>query len=398
MTITNNNHPALLGTPPKNRRGNKKSTIFSSAQRYSPFEFQRNRRSQRGKGDDLLVMKKLLCGILIAFSIVASSCKKDPPKVETTPGKTFSNGVFVICEGNFTYGNAGATFYHRDTKQVETNIFQAINGYPMGDVFQSMYSDGIHYFLTVNNSQKIEVVDASTFKTTTSITGFNSPRYYLPYMDKAFVSDFGADGIWVLDENMRIKSKIATSGWTEQMVLFNEELFIAKVKNGYCILVIDPANEKIKDSIPVGEEPQWIVKDKEDKLWVLCNAYRKTKAANLHRIDPVTHKVLLTLSFPSTNDAPSRLKLNTTMDSVLFLDNGIYRMGINETSLPSQPLVKAGVHKYYGLGIDNATGIIYGSDALDFTQPGIVFRYRADGTPIDSFRTDPGPGDFHFVK
>ena len=335
---------------------------------------------------------------LLAITILFSSCKKDSPKQTSTNGKTFSNGVFVVCEGNFTYGNAGVSFYHRDTKQTETNIFQTINGYPLGDVFESMYGDGSHYFLVVNNSQKIEVVDASTFKTTTSITGFNSPRYYLPYNEKAFVSDIGANGVWVIGSDMKIKSKIPASGWTEQMVIFNNELFVTKVKNGYCVLVIDPVNEKITDSIPVGEEPQWIVKDKEDKLWVLTNAYRKTKPANLHRIDPATHKVLLTLTFPSTTDAPTRLKLNATMDSVLFLDNGIYRMGIDETSLPAQPLIKPGVHKYYGLGIDNATGIIYGSDALDFTQPGIVFRYRADGTPLDSFRTDPGPGDFYFVK
>ena len=334
----------------------------------------------------------------LVLALLFSSCKKDTPQPKTSSGQAFSNGAFVVCEGNFTYGNAGVTFYHRDTKKTETNIFQTINGYPLGDVFQSMFGDGSHYFLVVNNSQKIEVVDASTFKTTTSITGFNSPRYYISYKDKAFVSDFGANAISVLGSDMNIKSTIPVSGWTEQMLVYNDELFVTKVKHGYCVLVIDPVTEKIKDSIPTGEEPQWIVQDKENKLWVLCNAYRKTRPANLHRIDPATHKVLLTFTFPTTNDAPTRLKLNASMDSVLFLDNGIYRMGINETQLPAQPLIKAGVHKYYGLGVDNATGIIYGSDALDFTQPGIVFRYRADGAPIDSFRTDPGPGDFYFVK
>jgi hypothetical protein len=118
----------------------------------------------------------------------------------------------------------------------------------------------------------------------------------------------------------------------------------------------------------------------------------------LHRIDPATHKVTLTLNFPSLNDAPSRLKINASGDSLYFLDNGIFRMNINATSLPSAPLISPGKHKYYGLGIDAVSGIIYGSDALDFTQPGIVFRFRADGTQIDSFRTDPGPGDFYFVK
>jgi hypothetical protein len=138
--------------------------------------------------------KNILLGIITLLAITA--CQKDPPKPVVTNGEKFENGAFIICEGNFTYGNASVSFLHRATMQVETGLFKKINGYPLGDVFESMYADGQRYYMVVNNSQKIEVVNAADFKSAGSITGFNSPRYYLAYKDKAFVSDLGANGVW----------------------------------------------------------------------------------------------------------------------------------------------------------------------------------------------------------
>ncbi len=342
-------------------------------------------------------MKRINYFILILSIGVLAACKKETPATPTNTGETFANGVFIVCEGNFSQGNAAVSFFHKDTKQVEPDVFSKINNYPLGDVFQSMYGDGSHYFLVVNNSQKIEMLDAQTFKTQKSIQGFNSPRYYLPFQNKAFVTDFGANAIWVLDADQNIKSKIPVSGWTEQMLVFNNELFVTKVKHGSCVSVIDPVNEKVIDSIPVGEEPQWIVKDKEDKLWVLTNAYIKSKPANLQRIDPATRKVLSSFSFPSVNDAPGRLKINAGLDTLYYLDNGVYKMGIHDAQLPTQAFVASG-KQCYGLGLDLATGTIYASDAIGFTQRGIVFRYASNGTLLDSFRCGIGPGDFYFVK
>ena len=51
---------------------------------------------------------------------------------------------------------------------------------------------------------------------------------------------------------------------------------------------------------------------------------------------------------------------------------------------------------FYGLGIDPYSGDIYLGDAIDQVQRGVVYRYKADITVIDTFRTGINPGFFCF--
>ena len=140
--------------------------------------------------------------------------------------------------------------------------------------------------------------------------------------------------------------------------------------------------------------------DKFNKIWVLCDGgWVKSGTGGripmLQRIDPSSRKI--DESFSLTSDAnPSRLTINATGDSILFINAGIWKLGVNQTSVGDHPILAAGKHLYYCLAVDPGTSEIYLSDAIDYQQNGIIYRYSSLGAKIDSFKAGIIPGSFCF--
>ena len=103
-------------------------------------------------------------------------------------------------------------------------------------------------------------------------------------------------------------------------------------------------------------------------------------------------------TFPSTQDAPSKLCINPAGDRLYFINGGIYSMGIADGSLPAQASIAKGAHNWYGLDIDPQTGAIYATDALDFQHKGFLYRFLPGSTtPAASFQVGMIPGEMVFL-
>ncbi|NJK94136.1 MAG: hypothetical protein HC905_03645 [Bacteroidales bacterium] len=81
-------------------------------------------------------------------------------------------GVFILNEGNYTYGNSSLSFYNTQSRQISNQVFFKTNGFPVGDVLQSMTLMDSLAFLVVNNSGKVLVMNANTFKFKAIIQGW----------------------------------------------------------------------------------------------------------------------------------------------------------------------------------------------------------------------------------
>jgi hypothetical protein len=71
-------------------------------------------------------------------------------------------------------------------------------------------------------------------------------------------------------------------------------------------------------------------------------------------------------------------------------------MSICDTALPALPLVAEDAHLLYSLAINPKSNEVFATDAIDYQQRGLVLRYQADGTFIDSFRAGLIPGAMVF--
>lgn len=331
---------------------------------------------------------------LISLSLLFFACKKDKPSSSTssipvTPSA--SKKVYVINEGQFNSNNASISLYDPATGNVTEDYYKAQNGINVGDIAQSMNYINEKFYIVVNNSNKILVCDKQ-FKKTAEISGFTSPRYILPINNsKAYVSDLYSHSISVVDLNSNAKtSEIELHSSSEQMVMIDNKVFVTT--NNYpstnYIYIIDATSNTLIDSVNVGQNATNIVLDKNNKIWVLGN--------NLTRINTQTHFVVeLSLNVSNTYYS-SKLCLNKTKDTLYYLNTNIYRMSINDNTLPTSALINAGSKNFYGLGVNPNDYNIYATDALDYIQKANVYVYSSKGVELKNFKAGISANGFYF--
>src|SRR5688572_26424296 len=125
---------------------------------------------------------------LLAGTTVLSSCGKEDD--DPIADREFGNGVFVTNEGQFQKSNGDVSFIDKPSKAVEQTLFLTVNGRPAGDVVQSMTFHNGKAYIIVNNSNKIEIANAATFKSEGVINGLKQPRYMVISNNKAYVSSW----------------------------------------------------------------------------------------------------------------------------------------------------------------------------------------------------------------
>ncbi len=342
-----------------------------------------------------MTMKKLR--LLLLGTVLLVGCRKDKPEPPIdTPITVGARGVYITNEGNFGWGNAGVSYFDAGTGTLAEDLFQPANGEGLGDVCQSMRLFNGRAYLVVNNSNKVEVVDPNTFTRIATITGFNSPRYFMPVSNgKAYVTDLYANAINVVDLGSHtITGSITCPGWTEELALAYGKAFVTNKTRDH-VYVIDTGTDLLVDSIAVSRGGNSIVEDANGKLWVACSGGGGTQPA-LYRIDPIALNVEASFVFGSSADSPWRLSINGDHGVLYFLNGHVYRMAITDAALPAAPFIAADGRNFYGLGVDPSSGTVYVADAIDFTQRGRVFRYTTDGTFVNDFLAGRIPNGFTF--
>jgi DNA-binding beta-propeller fold protein YncE len=328
-----------------------------------------------------------------------SACDKAPktPDITVIPG-SISGGVFIVNEGNYMQGNAEIGFINNGLKQRLDNVFQSANNRNLGDVFQSMNIINDQAYLVINNSGKIEIINPNTFKSIGAISGLRSPRYIIKVgSNKAYVSDLYDNNIFVIDlqSNLIIK-KIPVKGWTEEMLSLNGYTYVTNVRSSK-IMVIDVFTDEIIDSIITPFAPKNILKDLNNRIWVLCGDVNAID--NKHfiiQLDTLNKNIAKKLLINTPNTAANRLRINKYGNTLFWIDEGVFKMNINDTLLPVNPIINKENRLFYGLGIDPNFNEIYVSDAKDFNANSDVYRYSFSGQLLGKFTSGKITGDFYF--
>jgi len=338
------------------------------------------------------------------LAILLTSCTKKTVH-PTTP--TFQKpGVFIVNEGNFTTGNASLTWYLPEKDTVSRDVFYIANKVPLGDVanFMTTYND--KGFIVVNNSGIVYVIDLYTGAFLGKISGLTSPREILILnKNSAWVSDLFNKYISVVDLNTyRITRTIDLHGRTsESMVQIGNKVFInnwSKLNQtplNNMVMVLDAATGTIIDSITVTREPNSMVTDANNKLWVLCSGgYDNTGFPALYQINPNSDTIEKMLTFSDKTTNPFSLGINGAGNTLWFLNGDIYKININANQLPAIPWVTSGLHNFYSLGVRPDKESVYVSDALDYVRNGKVYIYSSTGELTGEIEAGIIPGFFCF--
>ncbi len=354
----------------------------------------------------LLLRKYLFRSALLLTAAALCGCMKWEYGQPEEFDRDTAHALFIVNEGNFQYGNASLSCYDPAAKQIENEVFFRANGYKLGDTGQSMTVHNGIGWVVVNHSHIIFAIDLRTFREVGRIEGFTSPRYIHFVSDsKAYVTQLWDNRICIVDpQRFAITGYIEcprmtmATGSTEQMAAYGDDLFVSCWSYQNRLLRIDTRTDRISGELEVGIQPASIAVDRNGKLWALTDGgYAGSpyghEAPALLRIDAATFRIEQRFGFRE-GDEPSELCLNGAGDRIYWINGAVWSMAADSESLPEQPLIPARQGRYYGLTVDPQSGEVYVADAIDYQQPGTVYRHAPDGTPIDAFQVGVNPGSF----
>ncbi len=350
--------------------------------------------------------------ILIILSIFAFQACDSDDNEQVIP--TGSEGFFITNEGAFGGSNASLSFYNRNTNTVNNNLFFSANERPLGDQVQSMALHEGKGYIAVQNSAKIEIIDASDFTSINTISdNIFSPRYFLGITSgKGYLTDWGSDGfqgsVKVIDLNTNsvIKS-ISTGQGANQLLIHNNLAYVAN--NGgrgrdSTISVIDTNADAIVSTIVVGNNPNSLQLDAEGNIWVTASGYlafdenfaiieEESIPGSISKITDGQEVLRLYVDKVNYN-IPNKLSINKERSTIYYTyDGGVYSLSTSASSLPSSPLISK---NYYGLAIDPITDNIIGFESPNFSSSGAMDVYSSQGNLIESYEVGIGPNGCAF--
>ncbi len=345
-------------------------------------------------------MKKNVLILLGLFCLVGlSSCDDKPkPNDDIVIPPPINGSVWIVNEGNFQSGNASLTVLDYGENKLYDDVFESTNHRKLGDVFQSVNVINDRAYCVVNNSAKIEVVNAENYQSIATITGFVSPRYILQVdQGKAYVTEYYSNRICIVDLNANLLvDSIHLDGWGEEMAIVNQKVYVTNPRTNY-VYVINAINNMIMDSIGVVKGGVSIQLDAQQKLWVLSkgDALSNIKPA-LQRINPTADTVEQTFTLTSAEGDVSRLRMNSGRTTMYWLGKHVFRHHIADATPSNTAFITSVNQNFYGLGVHPISHEIYVSDAKDFVQRSDINRYHADGSLSAFFKAGIIASDFYF--
>ena len=361
-------------------------------------------------------MNKFKSIALIALAgLFLQSCNNDDSPINNPEQGTYSKGVFVLNEGGMGSANADITYYNPNEKISDTNpiqnIFKKANaGAQLGDVAQDFVFKGNKGYIVVNNSNKVEIVDNTSFKKVSTITeNILNPRY-LAVTDKyIYVTNWGTSSdpnddyiaVYTSSDNKFVK-KISVAEGPGHIIAENNVIYVAFEESGRnnvygkSIAIIDEAKNSTT-TIVVGDSPTGLVKT-GNYLFALSQGLpswsSNETAGSLTRIDLANNNNTSTFNLSKT-EHPDYL---VESDGYLYyaIAKDVYKMKVDASALPTSKLFKSTATYLYGLKVNGSS--IYVLDAKDFKSAGNLSVYNTTGVLQEDITTGIGPNSIIVKK
>lgn len=350
-----------------------------------------------------LQLKTLLFTAAVALGL--SACRKD--KVDT--GTPDEKGVYILNQGSFNGNNSTLTYYSFINKTTIADQFAASNaGSGLGDTGNDVKIYGSKMYIVVNVSSNVEVVNAKTTKSIKQIKMFDGatarqPRYVVFNKNKAFISSY--DGtVAVLDTaTLNVEKYIKVGRNPEQMVIANGKLYVANSggldflnpDNSVSVIDLNSFTEIKKITVP--SNPISISADAYGDVYVI--AYNNIDySTTLTTIDNTTDAVKNTKAF----DAGYATPLVVSGDMAYYVSNAakikVYNVKTETTAAENFVTDGTTLVTPYGITIDNSTGEVYVTDALDYKSNGLLYAFDKTGKKEYKVTTGIIPGSIVLNK
>lgn len=361
--------------------------------------------------------------------VLLAACDKIPevPSFQGEDGNVAK--MIVVNEGLFTTNTAALSVIYEDGKTY-FDVFRWVNNRPLGDVAQSITEINGYYFVAVNNSRRVEVLDKKTFKSVACIRykESGSPRFITPLTDTtAMVSDLYGQLVVIqtvppYEVVEYIKLPLKSTG-IEKMTTVGGKVFGAYLNRGLAVIDCDDysiRNMRLMEDVVVGELTKTckMQVDAHGLLWVLTTPRlsKDQKSLTLNCIDPALEKVVDKVVVPYVKDEKAikrgdivgmpnynRVDINPEKTKIYFnlmiaTKDGtakdavqtVYTLDVNSRKIEKY-MELPGVRMMYGMGV-SPEGDVCICDCLDYTaQRGYVRVFSKNNPEVKSYKVGVYP-------
>lgn len=343
----------------------------------------------------------------LLVTLILSGCKENSTAPEL-PIENVAKGIYVLNEGLYGQNNSTISYYELTSHQVLLNVFAvANNGRSLGDTGNDIVIFGRTAFIAVNVSNKIEVIDITSFRSKGTIdlgAGSGPRRIFAPDSLTAYISGFSGKVYKIDVRSMSVVKEIPVGAFPEGMVESGGRLFVANsgLGGGNSVSVIDLTTDRVVETITVGTNPVNLVKDKNNMLYTICTGRYDSAdiGGAIYKIDPSGLDVIDSLILPQN---PSDAVV--TNDNVMLVINNFGVMKVDLGNFKKAPELFIGgmvVNTMYGIifsiAYDPVDMLLYLGNPKDFIQNGEVAVFDMSGKEVRRFESGLNPGSLAIVN
>lgn len=231
--------------------------------------------------------------LALLLSAGFAACSDD--ETEIPPVKDWTNdanGAYVVNQGNQYGGVTGSvSFIDLSSWNVTSNAFLSANGQSLGDTPQAAVHYGSKIYIPVYGSNKLWVVDGTSFKKIAEIDT-NEPEAVCGAGKYVFVAN--NDGkLTRVDTLSYATSQIEVGPNPASLCTANGKVYVSisdgyNYANGYAdgkkVAVVNPETFTKERDVVVGTNPGAIVADKWGYVYVVARGNYTTETAKVQRI------------------------------------------------------------------------------------------------------------------
>lgn len=329
-------------------------------------------------------MKKKL--IMLTLALFVGSCAKNPTEPSGQTPLPNASLVYVVNEGNFGKGNSSLTAFYPDSNKTISDIFKTVNGRNLGDTGNDIAIYNGKAYIVVNNSDKIEIIDARTalsIKTIYYTSGTSPYRIAIDQTDsKGFVTDLYKGKVSVINLSTNtLSSDTITVGQNPYGIIYtNGKVFVANsgFGSGSTVSVLDATSEKNIKTIKVSYNPTNLIDDGNGNVWVVCTGnWNPNTEGSIFVIDKSTLAVVDSIYI---GGHPGKIAADLQRNAAYLIgDSSVIKLDLKLRQIVNGSFLRG---SFYGIAVDDASGNIYITDPKDYVTNGTVSIFSSSGNSI----------------
>ena len=328
--------------------------------------------------------------LLVLVPVVLLSCKKDD---NDDSGSGFTEGVFIVNEGNYLGNNASISFVD-DDDFITKDPYSTVNGSTVGDVLQSFVHTGDRGYAVVNGSQKVIAIDMNSFSRVAEFTDLEYPRYAAVYgtNDLLITDGFTSGKLVVMDRTTYQATHIINVGsGPERLFTAANRVFVLNAAST-TVSVIDPSTWSVVYTIALSDHPSDMVVDAQGDLWILCSGETLYDAnwniightdAQIHHVNGGTLDWMGSWVVGTNGEHPRDLERSPNGQVLYYTGDQLMKFDV--ASGPSNAEVMVS-NAFYGITVDANSGDVWAVLPSDYLNPSTIHRYSSTGSLEKTFQ------------